>query len=316
MNTEPVPGNRPCSWAPAFAGARQVATPIFALLLAFPALTAPAAAQSSGAGSDSRYSSNWGTPPSQAEPAGGGDSAAQRLVDELNRLVDRADGNVSANPAWRRAGAAVSVDARYGLRMNVAPAAAPAAAAPQREQNPGDVALQIFGQILAQQAQKQRQESADSAPAPAAAADYSELVATVAVSNAFALELDFAVDARPAGGNSGRLEFGVGQGDGMHGYRLVALSVDAGGSVLELVRVGSRGTTVAERAAAGLDLADGAVHRLTLTRDRAGGMRLLVDGTVVAELADRASNDGFDRVVIADRDGDYTLRRVAAYGVN
>ena len=45
-------------------------------------------------------------------------------------------------------------------------------------------------------------------------------------------------------------------------------------------------------------------------------MRVLVDGTPVAALADRAFNDGFDRLVIVNRGGDYTLRSVAAYGMN
>lgn len=312
-------------------------------LLALILVAGPAGAQSD------RYSSNWGTPPSQATPQSGGDSAAQRLVDELGRLVDQAekaraadpvflrdlrdlarrfdwpwsvrllfddwsDGEIASNPAWRSSGAPVAVDPRYGVRTSVsAGPVAPKTA--QREEKPADVAAQIFGQILRQATRGQ--DGGNEQPAPdAAPANVSELVTTAALSNAFALELDMAVNVRPAAGDYGRLELGIGQGAGRYGYRLAALIGAPGGSTLELMRVGARGSTVAERVTTKIDLADGATHRLQLTRDRAGAMRLLVDGAVVAELSDRAFNDGFDRVLIVNRGGDYTLRAVAAYGVN
>lgn len=211
----------------------------------------------------------------------------------------------------------MSVDARYGLR-SVVTSAAPAAA-PAREEKPGDVAAQIFGQILRQATQGQQGGQQGSQQAAPAAADSTVLTTTAAIPNAFAVELDVVVNTRPAAGSEGRLELGVGQGDGALGYRLAALVGAPGpqgaGSTLELLRVGARGTTVAERVAAGVDLADGATHRLQLTRDRAGGMRLLVDGAAVAELSDRAFTGGFDRLVLVNRGGDYTVRAVAAYGV-
>jgi hypothetical protein len=318
--------------------------PIAALCAAALITAMPAAAQ------DSRYSSNWGTPPSRATAQSGGESSAQRLVDELDRLVDQAekaraadpvflrdlrdlarrydwpwstrvladdwsDGNATASPAWQITGAPISVDGRYGLRTLVERAATPAAAPGSGNQaKPGDVALQIFGQILRQQSQASGNAQQPAAAAPAATT--TELVTTVALSNAFALELDLYANARPASGDEGLIEVGVGQGASGYGYRLSATFGAAGGTTLALLRVGASGITVAERAASAIDLADGATHRLQLTRDRAGGMRLLVDGSVVSQIGDRAFTDGFDRVVIVNRGGDYTLRAVAAYGVN
>jgi hypothetical protein len=302
-------------------------------------LAMPAAAQ------DSRYSSNWGTPPSQATAQSGGEGAAQRLVDELERLVDEAekaraadpvflrdlrelarrydwpwtarvvhddwsDGDATANPVWNATGAPVTVDSRYGLRTPVGIAEA-ATAAKAGDDKPGDVAARLFGQILRQATKGEQKEDAQQPAVP----DFAEFVTTVAISNAFALELDVQANTRPAAGK-GRLELGVGQGADALGYRLAADIGAPGGSTLELLRVGARGSTVAERVATNIDLADGATHRLQLTRDRAGGMRLLIDGNVMMELADRAFIDGFDRVVVVNRGGDYTLRAVAAYGVN
>lgn len=300
---------------------------------------------------DSRYSSNWGTPPSQATAQSGGETAAQRLVDELNRLVDEAekaraadpvflrdlrdlarrydwpwsvrvlsddwsDGDATRNPAWQISGAPIAIDGRYGLRTLVERTAAPAPATgstSDEKAKPGDVALQIFGQILRQQSQGDSTQQQQPAPA---APEVTELITTTSVSNAFALELDLYANSRPPQGDEGRVELGVGQGTNAYGYRLAAVIGAAGGSTVELLRVGSRGTTVADRVASGIDLGDGATHRLQLTRDRAGGMRLLIDGAVVSEVSDRAFNDGFDRLVIVNRGGDYTLRAVAAYGVN
>ncbi len=307
-------------------------------------IAAPAAAQ------DNRYSSNWGTPPSQAAAQPGGESAAQRLVDELNRMVDAAekaraadpvflrdlrdltrrydwpwsarllsddwsDGNASTNPSWSISGAPISIDGRYGLRtlVETTPPAASGSGGGEKAR-PADVAVQLFGQML-RQATKGKDNGGTQQPAAAPAA-VTELVSTVALSNAFALELDLYANARPAAGGEGLLEFGVGQGAGAYGYRLSATFGAAGGSTLALLRVGSRGASVVERAATEIDLADGATHRLQLTRDRAGGMRLLVDGILVAQVGDRAFNDGFNRVLIVNRGGDYTLRAVAAYGVN
>lgn len=285
-----------------------------------------------------RYSSDWNRP-SAAQPARPGQQRLDAMIGELRRMIDDArkaraadpvflrdlsdlarryawpwhvralvddfrDGDLTRDPAWTVEGGEVRVERHGGLRTVVTPWTA-RREPPDRDgqTDRGDIGRQILGALLqAQQDRQQADRPRHRAPREA------QLTTPVHLSNAFALQLVVVSGTR----ESGRLEFGVTQGRAGAGYRVAYNPHGTPG--LEILRLGRRGTSVIDATRQPVALEDGQAHTLQLTRARGGRMVLSVDGKDVVDTVDRAFEDDFDGVVIRNAGGDFTIRRVAAYG--
>jgi hypothetical protein len=310
---------------------------VAALWLGAAALMGEAMAQ------QSRYSSGWRDPSTQAAPQAtpGANDTVDRMLDELGKLIDEAeraraadprfigdlrdlarryawpwrrrvafddfaDGNLSANPAWRVVSGDFPVSAQRGLFTRYVPAAAqPAPSSRQSDRGDRDVGKALLRGLLQQMGKPRREERAQPAPAPTVP---SEIGLTAAIPNAFAVQLS--LGSSTAG--DGRLEFGVAQGGRKLGYRLAYNS--GGRRSFELLRVGSRGSSVIESVRPKTGLEDGKTHTVLMTRDAAGELAVSIDGKEVMRVADRGFRDSFDAFVLVNRGGEYTVRSVAVYG--
>ncbi len=290
----------------------------------------------------SRYSSDWQGP--EREPTQPATSQVQNLVDELNALVDSAaaaraadpnflrdlrdlarrfdwpwrkrvlfddfsDGNVTANPAWTISGAPVTVDRFEGLRSRVSMEAAQITTQTQRPSEPEDFAVQILGQLLKQT--RPSSETEQQAPAPKRHEE-SILATSARTANQFALQADIIF----ANAVNGYIELGVIQGTDGLGYR-VGISPGANDAAVEILRVGSRGSSVvnsAEVAAATWGAQQASQPKSVLfTRDDVGDMNVSIDGTVVLTANDRAFRDGYDGFIVRNGGGDYVVKSIAGY---
>ena len=286
------------------------------------------------AGAQQTYST-WSNPDGSAAAS---QSRMQELVDELNSLIDKAeqaraadpkflrdlrdlargyhrpwrkqvlddsfiDGDFTANPTWTVASGKYWVEKGWRLRSAVEPQAQQA---PAKKLTGEQAAAALFGQILGQALGNQGGiQTAPSGP-PAAAIIHT----AIAVSNAFAVELDFSSWAA-----EGRLELGFYQGRigdpaRTPGYRLTYTP----GGALELIRVSVRGTGVIESAQVTLGLEDKNTHSLEWTRRPDGEMTVSVDGKKVIAAYDRGLSDPFDGFAVINSGGDYIIKRVTIYG--
>ena len=100
---------------------------------------------------------------------------------------------------------------------------------------------------------------------------------------------------------------------GVRGFAY-ASGMAATAAVLELLRYGSRGTGVIDTSTDPVTLEDGAVHLLQVTRSADGELVVTLDETVVMRATDRAFSGPFDRLVLINEGGDYTVRSVAVFG--
>lgn len=293
-------------------------------------IAAPAAAQ------QSRYSSGgWSNPSAPAQPAPRSDRSVDRLVKKLNKLIDEAeaaraadprfladlraltrrhawpwrkrivsddfsDGDYLRNPAWRATGGGFHVSSYGGLRTRFVTTAATVS----REDEQQDVRGALLGSILDQMTRRDRQTAS---PAPRVHGP-SRLTLAATIPNAFAVEFSIATTAR----RGGRIEFGVTQSRQLHGYRI---AYNPGSSQpIELLRLGSRGVAVLETVRRPLELADGKLHTIQMTRDRAGEMTVRVDGRAVIRIVDQAFRSRFEGVVMVNKGGDYTIRSISVDG--
>ncbi len=212
------------------------------------------------------------------------------------------------------------VDWRHGLRSVVTPPAPPAETAGRERGGDSveDAAKQIIGGLLQEALRgeqgERRQDREQQPAAPADDPDFAAVTARVAITNAFALEVELSRRAL-AEVTAPRLELGVYQGERIDaGYRLVVMPGD-GGTEVRLLKLSPRGTvSTLEKATADATLADGAAHRLAWTRDRGGRMEVSLNGTTLFSLRDRGYNDPFDGLVAINGGGDFALRRVALKG--
>lgn len=163
--------------------------------------------------------------------------------------------------------------------------------------------MSILGAILSG---SQRQQSEDAPPSTPAAVSIGQINLNTTIPNAFALRAELA----SAAGSAGRFEIGVAQGERDLGYRLSY----APGAAMELLRFGSRGTGVIDTSADPVTLEDDAVHLLQVTRSASGELVVSLDETEVMRTTDRAFGDPFDRLVLINEGGDYTVRSVALFG--
>lgn len=163
-----------------------------------------------------------------------------------------------------------------------------------------DLAKALLGSVL------QQATGAKSAPAPSAPVE-NVIISSVPVSNAFALSAEISSWVP-----DGQLAVGVFQGSkATIGYRLVYRS----GQALQLVRIGSRGSSIVATSQASLNLEDKEFHTIEWTRDGNGQMRVSVGGIEVLSVADRGFSDPFDGVRLSNSSGDFIVRRITVVGM-
>lgn len=299
-----------------------------------------------GQAQQSPYSSDWRQPPSPAQgnPIPGRSADLDALLKELEKLTTEAervraadprfladikdlvrryswpwhklvvgdnfrDGDISRNPPWVVSSGSFSVGSD-GLVTSVAAvtgAAEPAPAPEPRQQRSDDFARALLGGVL-RELTRDRQQTSPSEPAPTKTSSEARIRLERPIPNQFALRVELQSRAAP----QGRLELGVGQGPGGFGYFLVYTAGTSPG--LSLVRKGTRGEAVIEAVAQQIVLEDGRSHVLLLTRDKTGEMTLAVDGNTSFRVTDRAFRSPFDRFIVTNGGGDFTIRSVAIYG--
>ncbi len=308
---------------------REIITAVSALIVL--ALTAPAWA--------GQHYSSWSAPGSANAKGDGQAGRVQKLIDDLNTLVDEAekaraadpnflrdlrdlargyhrpwrklvltddfgDGDFTAGPAWTVISGHYWVERDWGLRSTVTAAGAAPKEEPRGKTSGRDIAISILGNILNQAVGEPGQGGGSPAAAePESAAIYSP----APISNAFAVEIEMS-----SWKDQGRLELGTYQGaDRNTGYRLAYTP----GGPLELLRVSARGAAAIESSRQAVALEDKKTHLIVWTRGVDGAMKVTLDGTETLAVTDRGLRDAFDGFMIVNRGGDYIVKRTAIYGV-
>lgn len=300
-------------------------------MLAVVSLLGPA----SGAMAQQPGYSQWSDPTAPSS-----DSRLQGFVDKLNALVDKAekaraadpnflrdlrnlargfdrpwrtrvfndqflDGDFERDPVWAVSAGKYWVERGWGLRSAVKAGTSGGASGESRTLSSEQQAARIFGQILNQALGGKSEQSA--AQAPAAAIIHSR----VAISNAFAVELDIS-----SWSSEGQIQLAIYQGNFQDqrsaGYRLGYRP----GGTLELTRVSGRGTSIIERAAARHPIEDKQIHRLVWERHPDGRMKIALDGKTVMETSDRGFRDPFDGIALINTGGDYIIKGVNIAGTS
>lgn len=211
---------------------------------------------------------------------------------------DFSDGDYRRNPAWTVLSGDFEVD-ENGLRSIVE-----AGRRSEREprnlstDRPEELGLAVLELIL-EQTSDNRQGAASPPAEPA------QIFVNAPVDNAFRMELELASRQRP-----GSLQLGLFQGNRPHGtgYRLVFTSGARPG--LSLFRLISGNAEVVARHQGQLDLEDGRFHRIVWTRDENGRMQVRMDDRRLLRVQDNGLRDPFRGVMLANQQGDYTLRRI------
>ncbi|HJO71923.1 MAG TPA: hypothetical protein QGG32_03600 [Rhodospirillales bacterium] len=240
----------------------------------------------------------------------------QKIVDELNTLIDQAekarvadptflrdlargfhrpwqklvlvddfgDGDFTAGPAWTVSAGRYWVERNWGLHSTVT-----AARAVPKEEPRG------------------KTSGRDAARPASAEPEFAAIHSPVPISNAFAIEIEVS-----SWMDQGRFDLGTYQGaDRITGYRLAYTP----GGPLEQLRVSVRGAATIDSSRQTLTLEDKKTHQIEWTRGVDGIMKVALDGKEVLAVTDRGTRDPFDGFMIVNRGGDYIVKRAAIYGV-
>lgn len=263
----------------------------------------------------------------------------QKLVDELNKLIDEATKAKAADPVFLQD--LRDLATKYKAAAP-APAPAPApvtlsrlltdtfadgnfTANPVWKVSAGEYRIETSGtytglrsSIAAQPATAGSGNLAAAilgailqpqSPGAAGGAKYASIYTALKLSNAFAVELELASKF-----TGGRLDFGPYQGaSANYAYRVAYFPGAAEG--LQLLRVTPQGSTVIGSYRKQLFLENKQRHRIKWTRDAAGAMTVSVDGMQVITATDTTMKDPFDGFLIINSGGDYAIRSVAIDGV-
>jgi hypothetical protein len=291
----------------------------------------------------SRYST-WGNPDNRATGSEK-NADSQRLnefIGKLNKLVDDAekaraadpiflrdlkelaraygsypqqkliseqftDNEYTTNPTWTVKSGRFWVDKGWGLRSVVEPQDVNAQSNPQSTQggNGGDVAAQIFGQILnqalggsTQQATPQRQPTTT---------NYAVISTAVVIPQAFEILFEFS-----SWQAKGRLLIGpllAGYPDA--GYRLAYTP----GGKYQLLRITEKDSTVIGSVESGPTLEDRRKHNFLWSRTSDGQMKISIDGKLIIDSMDQTLGRSFAGFQLVNQGGDYIVSNITVSGI-
>lgn len=321
-------------WTITLTGINSLAIFFVALGMLFGLSIAPAKSQT-----QPTYRS-WSDPNQQSKST----TDLRTMVDELKKLVDKADqqraadpnfirdlrnlarrfdqplrvtllkddfsdGNFTANPIWTPTAGRWWVEKGFGLR------AAFDQAKPQSNNNNDsgkrDIGKELLGAILNQAlggnqsgSQGKSQGSTQTSSGTQSASIYTPLT----ISNAFAIRVDFS-----SWRNEGSFEITPYQGkDRRIGYRLFYRSGKS--PSLELVRATAYGGTPLKSYVHRLNLEDKRTHSINWTRNQFGEMEISVDGKKLLTTFDNMLNRAFDGLTLTNNGGDYIINRISIEG--
>jgi hypothetical protein len=244
--------------------------------------------------------------------------ADPRFLDELKALAGKydwpwqrvvfrerfRDGDYSHDPAWSVAVGRFWVDGQLGLRSRVPPFTRKEPEKKSQQQT--DTASDLFGTVLRELTRPKNSARQDSPLQPVRTTP-SEIFIPQAIGDAFAVRLRLrTISNLPA-----RIEFGPYRGDRRkEGYRLVYKNREGSGPAFELVRMQPWGSSVVFALDGAPRLDDGRTHRILWTRDRAGNMKVRLDGKSLLNAADRGVRGAFQGLTIVNGSGDYGIAAV------
>ncbi len=211
----------------------------------------------------------------QPQPPAGVPAGTVLLTDNF------ADGNFSANPAWKVSAGQWNVDVggnNIGLVSKIRP----------QKVNVNSV----LGALLAPQGTTQAQS------------EFASIYTPAKITNAFAFKVKLTSKDK-----QGALNLGLYQGaSGSTLYRMVYQPGAAPG--LSIQRVSAQGATTIAAYNGGVNLEDGRAHELSLTRDAQGNMTLTLDGQIAAKVRDTQIQGDFAGVLLINTGGAYWIRQV------
>jgi hypothetical protein len=219
-----------------------------------------------------------------------------QLVDETFK-----DGDFTRSPAWEVASGSFWVDSSLGLRSK-----ATVTAATKSETEKKKVGDLIRGAVLAEM---NKGKSTPAKPGTTSTAQ-ADIYLPAQLKNSFAVDLTFS-QHQPSG-DQGRIEFGVFEGTRRdRGYVLAFTGGD--NPMLELLRVKGTSTSIVEEQALSSALKVGDAQHLVWRRDPQGSMVVMLNDKTLVETSDRGLLQPFRSFGVANRGGDYALRKVTLH---
>ncbi len=267
----------------------------------------------------------------------------QKMVDDLNKMIDDAerdraaapaflrdlrdlskrygvplqvdlvnetfsDGDFTANPTWRTTSGRWWVEKNFGLRA--AFESTTTQSNTNQQQNNDDIGKQLLGAILNQALGGSQQKSSSTTTSTTKTTSQAAIHLDRTIPNAFSTQIEFT-----SWRNEGSFEIVTFQGsERKSGYRLFYRAGQPNG--LELMRSSRYGTKAIQTYAQALNLEDKRTHILLWTRDRAGDMTVSIDGKQLMTVRDQSFNDPFNGLSLINNNGDYIISKVAIKGTN
>ncbi len=271
------------------------------------------------------YSSDYGTWQGHEDETG-------KLVDELRRLVDKADkaraadpefikdlrelasrydrpvfktlfsddfsdNNYTRNPTWQVDSGKFWIEQHFGLRSR---AEQHSSATSQAE--PAKIEEVLLGALLNELDKDNRDKTQASAQTRYQAAVIRQ---QQRISNAFVMRAELISRQR-----QGRVDLAVYQDSrSLNGYRLTY--TPGSNQAFQLLRVSSRGESLIAAYRKPVNLEDNQIHTLEWQRDPDGKMTLKLNGTLLLTTTDAWFREDFNGFAFINNGGDYALRRIS-----
>lgn len=196
---------------------------------------------------------------------------------------DFADGEFASNPAWKVSAGSWTIDrggSNYGLVSKM-----------RRQEN---LETLLGGILNPQGTQSQSGQT-----------DYASIYAKAKLPGAFTFTTSFTSKDRYGG-----LHLTLYQGAAAQNQYRVTYQPGSQTSLL-LQRVSAQGAVTLGQLNGALNLENGKAHDITLTRDTAGKMTVLIDGKVAISATDTSLQGDFDGVLYTNVGGSYWIRQVS-----